>query len=148
MKGSNMNKYLLPLLVGVTAAAIPAFAEDLSPGLWEIKMESRVPSNSGWAPSPFTLTQCLTAGDAQDPTKLIGSIATPGATGCSYTEKSYSGSTFRFAVDCAGAYGLRSKGSVTFGANSFNGDITATASVGGQATEFKNRVSGRRIGGC
>ena len=111
-------------------------------------MESRVPSDPGWVPSAFNLTQCLTAADAREPAKLISSLATPGATGCNYTEKSYSGGVFRFALDCSGSYGLKSRGSVTFGADSFNGTITATGSVGGQATEFQNRIAGKRVGSC
>ena len=143
-----MKKIQFLIFLAATMVATSAFAEDLSPGLWEITMESRVPTDTGWTPSPFNLTQCFTASDAQDPSRLISSISTPGATACNYTEKSYSGSTFRFTLDCSGYYGLKSKGSVTFSANSFNGNITATGSVSGQATEFQNRVSGTRVGGC
>ena len=131
-----------------TLAATPAFAEDLSPGLWEITVGSRVGAAPGWAPAPFNLMQCLTANDARDPSKLIGSISTPGATGCSYTERNYSGSTFQFALDCSGSYGIKSRGSVTFSASNFSGEITATGKVAGQATEFQNRVSGTRLGDC
>lgn len=129
-------------------AMTAAFAEDPSPGLWEITMDSRVPVDTGWAPAPLGVTQCLTASDARDPSSLVGSMSTPGATGCSYTERSYSGSTFRFAVECSGSYGLKSRGSVTFGAVSFDGNITATVTLNGQATEFQNRVSGKRVGDC
>lgn len=137
-------------LLALTAAmaATTVFAEDLSPGLWEITMESRAGAAPEWAPAPFNLRQCLTANDARDPSKLIGSISTPGATGCSYTERNYSGSTFRFALDCAGAFGIKSSGSVTFGATRFSGEITATGNVAGQTTEFQNKVSGTRIGDC
>ena len=111
-------------------------------------MQSRVPTDAGWNPSPFNLTQCLTAGDAKDPSRLISSISTPGATGCNYTEKNYFGSTFQFALDCSGSYGLKSRGSVTFSANSFNGEFTTTADLGGQTVEIQNRISGKRLGGC
>ena len=138
------------LLVFLTATltAGPACAEDLAPGLWEITIESRAPADSGWTPSPFSLTQCLTAGDAEDPSRLISSISTPGAKDCNYTDKSYSGGTFRFTLDCSGSFGLKSEGSVTFGANSFNGSIRARGNVGGQTVEFHNRVSARRLGAC
>jgi hypothetical protein len=134
--------------VAAAIAAATACADDLSPGLWEITMESRVGAAPGWAPAPFNLQQCLTANDARDPSKLIGSISTPGATGCNYTERNYSGSTFRFALDCSGAFGLKSSGSVTFGATGFSGEITATGNVAGQTAEFQNKVSGTRIGDC
>lgn len=45
---------------------LPAYAEDISPGLWEITMETRVPANTKSAPTPFNLSQCITASDAKD----------------------------------------------------------------------------------
>jgi hypothetical protein len=143
-----MNRSLQIVLLAGTLATATAFAEDLSPGLWQITMESRVANDSGWEPSPFNMTQCLTANDAKDPSRLIGSISTPGATGCNYTEKSYSGSTFRFALDCSGTFGLKTNGSVTFGPNSFDGNVTANSNMGGQTIVMQNRLSGKRLGGC
>lgn len=136
------------LAIFLQLAAFPVLAEDLSPGLWEITLESRVAAEGGWTPAPFNLSECLKAGDAKDPSRLISTIAVPGATGCSYTERSYAGSTFRFALECPGSYGLKTTGSVSFAADRFSGSITALANVGGQVTEMQNRVSGRRVGGC
>jgi len=142
----KMTEILLLLIAGTTTSL--ALADDLTPGLWEITMESRVPSETGWKPTPFNLTQCLTAADAKDPSKLVSSISTSGASGCNFTEKVYSGGSFRFALDCAGSFGLKTRGVMTFGASSFTGTIIATGNVGGQVTEFQNRVSGKRVGGC
>ena len=132
----------------VAMAATTTVAEDLSPGLWEISMESRAGAAPEWTPAPFSLRQCLSANDARDPSKLIGSVSTPGATGCNYAERNYSGSIFRFALDCSGTFGIKSRGSVTFGATQFSGEITATGNVAGQTTEFQNKVSGTRVGDC
>ncbi|MBI5920315.1 MAG: DUF3617 family protein [Betaproteobacteria bacterium] len=144
-----MKKFCLLVLAQWWAFA--AVAEDLSPGLWEITLESRVAANAldpGWTPAPFTLSHCLKGSDAKDPSRLISAIAVPGATDCSYTERSYAGSTFRFALECPGSLGLKTRGSVTFSADSFSGGMTALANVAGQATEMQNRVAGKRIGGC
>lgn len=142
------SRALLPLAVaaGLTAAGA-SLADDIAPGLWEITMAPRLP---GGAASPLSLTQCLTAGDAKDPGGVVGSLAVPGAaTGCSYTDKSYSGNTFRFAMDCSAAYGITARGSVTFAADRFSGNITATGSLpSGQTLEIENEVSARRVGGC
>jgi len=143
-----MKKTGIFLLLVVGATPSLATAGDLTPGLWEITMESRAPTETGWQPTPFNLTQCLTASDAKDPSRLVGSISTSGASGCNFTEKTYSGGSFRFALDCAGSFGLKTRGTMTFGANSFVGTIIATGNVSGQATEFQNRVSGKRVGGC
>jgi len=123
-------------------------AADMSPGLWEITVETRVPAQAGFAPEPYTLKQCLTAADAKDPSALLGGLANPGASGCTYTNKSYSGNTFRFSMQCAGSFALQSQGEVTFTADSMNGSITAVADVGGAKTELSNKVSARRLGGC
>lgn len=149
-KAADMTGHRLILLFSATLALTlgTAFAEDLSPGLWEITMESRVANDAAWTPSPFGLTQCLSAADAKDPSKVIGSISTAGATGCTYTEKTYTGSTLRFALECTGTFALKPRGSVTFSANSFNGNITATSNMGGQTVEMQNRLAGKRLGNC
>jgi hypothetical protein len=132
------------------AAAFPmlGLAADMSPGLWEITLESRVAAQPGFAPDPFRLTQCLSAADARDPSALLGGIANPGASGCTYSDKAYSGNTFRFSMQCAGSFAIQSQGEVSFTADSMNGTITAVANVGGEKTELSNKVSARRLGGC
>ncbi len=135
---------LFPLIIAASAAS----AADLNPGLWEITMVTRAPQQAGWTPEPFSLSQCVTAQDARDPSRLIGAYANPGATGCSYTEKSYTGSTFRFAMQCGGTFSIDSRGSVTFSPDSFNGTIAVKANLAGQPTEVQNQISGKRLGGC
>ncbi len=126
----------------------PLYAQYPLPGQWEITMESRVPQAGGWKPEPFTMSQCISTADAADPSRLIEGIAVPGATGCSYTERDYSGSTFRFALTCSGSYDLKASGEVNFGASSFEGNIDATGNIAGQSTTFTNRVSAKRTGEC
>ncbi len=138
--------------VGVVAAVLiatiatpAAFAQDVSPGLWEITMETRIPGSDVQAVPPSQMTQCLKASDAA---ALVGAISNPGARDCSYTEKNYSGNTFRFAMVCSGAFALKTRGEFSFMSTSLSGTITAIANVGGQATELTNKVTARRIGGC
>jgi hypothetical protein len=130
------------------AFSLPGLAADMSPGLWEITLETRVAAQPGFSPEPFRLQQCLTAADAKDPSALLGGLANPGASGCSYSDKSYSGNTFRFSMQCGGSFGIKSHGEVTFSANAMNGTIYAIADVGGGKTELSNKISARRLGGC
>ena len=60
--------------VALLAAAFsaPGFAADMSPGLWEITVESRVADQPGLGREPFRLTQCLSAADTRDPNALLG----------------------------------------------------------------------------
>ena len=111
-------------------------------------METRVASDPGFAPAPFRMTQCLSAADARDPARLLGQIANPGASGCSYTERNYAGDSLSFKLQCAGSYGIASRGQVSFSATSMDGSITADANVGGASVQLQNKLSARRIGGC
>lgn len=125
-----------------------AQAQDVSPGLWQITIETRVNATPGFVPAPYTLNQCFTAEDVRDPSRVLGGVANPGASDCTYTDKAYRGNTFRFSMQCAGTLGIGTWGEVSFTATTLDGTITAIADVGGQKTEFSNRISGKRIGGC
>ena len=139
-----MAKTLLVLMFMSTVA----LADDISPGSWQIMMETRVPAEPGFAPPAFQLTQCLTAEDARDPSRVLGGVSNPGASGCSYTDKSYSGNTFTFAMTCGGGYGIKASGRIAFTANSMDGTIESTANVAGKPVETHNKISARRLGSC
>ena len=131
-----------------TTALAAAQAADVSPGSWEITMETRVPAEPGFAPPPFQITQCLTDADARDPSRVLGGVSNPGASGCSYSDKSYSGNTFSFSMQCAGSYAIKATGRVSFTSDTMDGTIASTATVGGKAVETQNKISARRLGGC
>ena len=130
------------------ALASVARADDIEPGLWELSLEARVESEPGFQPGPVTSNQCLTKADASDPGKLLGPIATSGASGCSYLEKSYVGQTFRFTMQCSGTLELRTSGEVVFSATMLRGLLTTSSSIDGKKVEFKSTLTGRRIGDC
>jgi hypothetical protein len=125
-----------------------SFGADVSPGMWEITLETRVPDEPGFAPPPYTIKQCITEADARDPSRVIAPHANPGATGCDYTNKSYSGNTFTFTMQCAGTFGIQSSGTVTFTSDTMQGNITGTANVTGKTVQTQNKLSARRVGGC
>lgn len=141
------SRLLLSALLGA-AFSNTACAADMAPGLWEITVESRFAAQPGYAPEPVRVKQCLSAADAKDPSALLGGMANPGASGCTYSDKSYSGNTFRFSMLCSGSFALQSRGEVSFSADAMNGTIDAIATIGGTKTEFSNKVSARRLGGC
>ncbi len=135
-------------IVLLSALARSSFAADIQPGLWELTMETRVAASPDFAPAPTSINQCLTAQDAQDPSRVLGGVANPGASDCTYTEKNFSGSTFRFKMQCAGSLGIQTRGEITYSATSMQGDIVSTASVLGQATELKSKITARRLKDC
>ena len=136
------------IAVGVVALCPPAQAADMSPGLWEITLETPTARQPGFAPEPFRLTQCLSTADAKDPSALLGALANPGASGCTYTDKTYAGNSFRFSMQCAGSFAIRSQGEVSFTADTMNGSITAVANLGAERVKLDSKISARRLGGC
>jgi hypothetical protein len=132
-------------VVGLVSTAALA---DVSPGSWEITLETRVPAEPAFAPPPFSLTQCLTDADARDPSRVLGTASNPGATACNYTEQSYSGNTFTFSMQCSGGYAIKASGSVSFSADSMQGTIDSTANIGGKEVQQVNKISARRLGNC
>lgn len=139
------NPFAATLALFLTAGAQ---AQDISPGLWQLTLETRVSATPGFAPAPYTLNQCFTAADARDPSRLLGGVANPGASDCTYTDKAYRGNTFRFTMQCAGTLGITTRGELSFTATTLDGTITAIADIGGQKTEISNRITGKRMGGC
>jgi Protein of unknown function (DUF3617) len=140
----------IAILAALHAAAFctPGLAADMSPGLWEITLETRIAGQPGFAPEPFRLQQCLSATDASDPSALLGGMANPGVSGCTYSHKAYAGNSFRFSMQCAGSLGIQSQGEVSFTADTMNGSINSVANAGGEKAELSNKVSARRLGGC
>ena len=135
--------------VAALLVALPAVAQDVSPGLWEITMETRVPGDSGFTPSPYKMTQCLTAQDAKDPGMLFTRMGNPGASDCRFQDRNYhGGNNFTFAMTCKGSYQLRSSGQVNFTKDTMDGTVTATASVGDRDMQTENKLTARRVGGC
>jgi len=138
------------VIAGVLLAIMStaAFAADIQPGLWELVVESRIAAAPGFSPEPATMQQCLTELDAQDPSRILGSVSNPGATNCTYTEKSFTGNVFRFRMECTGSHGIRASGEIAYSASSMDGRIITVANMAGQTAELQSRITARRLGGC
>ncbi len=132
----------------ILALAVPAVCPaqtTIAPGLWQIALQS---SSAAVAMPPVQINQCLTAADASDPSQLLGSIASPGASACIYSNSSYAGNTFSFAMTCEGTFAIKAAGSVSFTATSLSGTIDTSATINGQRVDMKNAISAQRAGDC
>ncbi|HKU46013.1 MAG TPA: DUF3617 family protein [Burkholderiales bacterium] len=138
------------LFAATLALAAPlAFSQDVAPGLWEITMETRVPADPGFQPTPARITQCITPQTAKDPGMLFSQMGNPGASNCRYQDRNYhAGNTFTFAMTCSGTFALRSSGQVAFTKDTMEGTVSAIANVGDKDVETTNKLSARRLGGC
>lgn len=148
---ATCRRVLLACAVSLASLAAHAAAE-ISPGLWELSLETRTDSAPGFQPPAFVIQQCIRAQDAANPGDILAKMSTQGASGCNYTNRSWSGNTFRFAMSCSGSYAINASGDVTVSdANNISGQFQATANVGGNQqgpTLFRNILKGRRVAGC
>jgi hypothetical protein len=136
-------RYLLVLLATIPGLCLAQTS--ISPGLWQISVQL---NTEAIAMLPVTANQCLTAADAKDPSKLLGSVANPGASGCTYTDKRYSGNTFSFAMTCGGTLAIKATGQVSFTPTTMSGTINTNANINGQSVDMKNEVKAERVGDC
>ena len=143
-----MPSRIVILAAGAFALTSVARADDIAPGLWELSLEARVEAEPGFQPEPTKVNQCVTKDDATDPSRILGPIASAGATDCRYSEKSYVGDTFRFTMQCSGLLELRTTGEVTLSATLLRGLITTSSKLDGRKVEFKSTLVGRRLGDC
>lgn len=138
------------LVVGLCALVMAPVAggADLAPGLWELALEAQVAADPGLQPGTITVNQCVTKDDVRDPSKLLGGLATAGASNCSYLEKGYVGQTFRFVMQCSGTLELKATGEATFSPQALHGAFTTSSVLGGKRVELKSTLTGRRVGNC
>jgi hypothetical protein len=145
-KGAAMSRVWYILAIILIAPGI-CWSQDLSPGLWQISVHAKSAAIQTDI-TPLQVSQCLTAEDAKDPSKLMGTITSPDASGCIYSNKSYSGNTFHFTMECTGTFVIKATGNVSFTSSTLSGTISTSATVSGQQLEMSNSVSAHRIGDC
>lgn len=133
--------------LGCIVTAPAGHAADISPGLWEFAITLVSGAPGGAAPPPFKSTQCYSAEDARDPSRLLGKATNPGAD-CKYVDRNYSGNTFTFRMQCTGALAMESSGRIDFSAEKMEGVIDSKATMMGQGIEMQNKLTARRVGAC
>ena len=139
----------MPRLLLVAAAlwsALPAQAQDIQPGQWELSVQTDA---AGTAHSQ-TIRQCLSEADARDPGRLLMSTG-GGAMGCALANQRRSSGHIDFSVSCSAGPGIGGRGSVDYTPTTLQGSLSlefrgegAAALPGG----LSSRLSGRRVGSC
>ena len=125
-------------LLVVLAAAAPAAAQTMQPGLWELTARMEMP---GMTMPPMTIQQCLR--DAS-PESVV-----PAMPNCTITGRSASGNTVRWSVICQeGGMRMTGNGEMTLRGTTSDGVLQMTMDEGGQRQSMTHRYSGRRIGAC
>jgi hypothetical protein len=142
-----MPPAVLAILLAVCALPVFAASQVISPGLWQISVQSQSVLIPLTMP-PVQVQRCVKAEDAKDPSAMLGGVSSRGASNCTYSDKGYSGNTFHFAMQCEGALSIHAQGEVAFTATTINGTVDSSSLINGQPIQLRNAVSAQRIGEC
>lgn len=134
-------------VIGLIVTSTLAQADGINPGLWKISLESAVTESPDWKPEPFETTQCLSEADARNPAPLILGMSSPGATGCDFPTRDYSGNSFTFDVSCSGTLGIQGHGRMNYTATSLEGYIDLNVGTT-ERLAMQNRIRGTYLGNC
>lgn len=138
----NPMRPLLSILILIVCPA--AMAQDISPGQWELNVQTQ----AGGSEHSQVLKQCLTEADARDPGKLLVGSGSA-AMGCALSDQRRSSGHIDFSVSCGAPAAIGGRGSVDFTPTTIDGAISlefrgSNAMPGG----FSSRLTGRRVGSC
>ena len=125
------------------AIAAGAARADVMPGEWQISTTIAVGGQAA-ALGPFSQSQCVTAGEAGNPSSLVGAAAA----GCSFSDQRDDGSTMTFRLSCNGLMPATGEGSVHYGPRHFDGELMLHAKVGSEAVDTHAVIRAQRTGDC
>lgn len=127
------------LLLSTTAAA----AEDMqiSPGLWEIQITSKMPMLP--QPTSKSMQHCFT--DSQlSPGKIMEN-----SSNCEFSDVQSSRSAMSWKMSCTGHGGsMEGNGQFKSSGDSMQGTLMMTMQMQGQQITMEHQWSGKRIGDC
>lgn len=129
------------------AASLQVQAEDITPGLWKISLESSVQASPDWNPEPFELSQCLTENEARHPEQLLLGMGSQGVTGCTFSNQQASGGHLSFDVNCAGTLGIRGHGDVRYTPTTLDGVLDVNLGEA-EKISMRNQLHASYLGGC
>ncbi len=141
MKYSTVN-----IIIGVWALSAAVHGQsdgvNITPGLWEIKSTSQVPSMSQAIGD--TVTRCIQE-ESIDPTKLLSDSQV-----CTVSAKKVTGNSMSWNMDCAmqGMLKANGRGEFTSMGDTAKGLTEMTANMNEQVLNIKATWIGRRVGEC
>ena len=141
-----MKYSTVQIIIGLWALATTVYAGNdgvkITPGLWEIKSTSHIPSMSQAIGD--TVTRCIRE-DTIDPAKLLSASKV-----CSITDKTVTGLSMSWNMNCSmpGRVKAKGRGEFTSSGHSATGLTEMTASANEQAIKIKATWIGRRVGDC
>jgi len=127
---------LLALVFAGFAVTAASAAPSVHEGLWEYAIKMDLPMG----PGPMKQTQCVTQKDL---------VPRPPQANCKTTASKVSGDTATWTAQCKqGDMTMESSGTVTYRADSMQGNIKTSMNMGGRTHTTTSTISGRRLGPC
>jgi Protein of unknown function (DUF3617) len=139
-------RFALILAAVAFVSPIPAQAQDIQPGRWELNVQSGAAGET----NSQTIQQCLGEADARDPGRVLASTG-GGAMGCGLADQRRSSGHIDFSVSCSAGPGIGGRGSVDYTATTLQGSVTLEFRGDGAAAlpgGITSRIAGRRVGNC
>ena len=140
---SRFSQLAMPLLLTVT---LPAAAVELTPGNWEVTMESAHPMMQ--APRRTVQNECMTEPEVDWPAKMTAEMDAD--SGCEMVEASNSAREATWKIRCQGGGGppMTGEGYMRSRGKSAEGKMTMRMSFQGQEMVMTNTWTGRHTGPC
>lgn len=139
-----MRQFKLLFIVLLTLLAFNTQAADPRPGLWNLSV-TMTADGAAQPFGPYHRSQCFTQEDMQNPEKLLADI---GAPDCSYGNQKNQDNRYSFTLQCGGDLPMNGSGSVTYGTDTFQGEVDIVASLEGLEIATRSQISGVRAGDC
>ena len=130
-------------LFAVLAIALPAGAQTMDPGEWELS--STLTSSALPKPESATVTHCLSKEDAENPARFVSG---PRTQNCTITPGARTPDSFEWTIVCPDQR-MSAKGKLRFTRRSMDADIRMVVEPQpGQKVDMQTKVSGRLLGPC
>jgi hypothetical protein len=130
-------------LFALCAIALPAGAQSMEPGLWELS--SVLTSTALPKPQSGTVTHCLTKENAADPARFVSG---PQSQKCTITPGARTPSSFEWAIACP-EQRMAGTGKLRYSRTSIDADMRFVVEPEpGKKMDMQTKVSGRLLGPC
>ena len=145
------NMFLAAACVALSAAALAnpfgEFKGKMKPGLYETKMEMKIPGMpAGMGNQQMTFQNCVSQQDIDKGQLGRKDGAMPG--NCEVKNFKMSGNTASYTMACTGDQALTADNVVTFRDGGYTMDMKMSMKQGGQVMNMNQRMEGRYVGAC
>lgn len=118
-------------------------------GRWEVTMQMEMPGMPSAMP-PFTVEQCVTKEQANDPQRSVPQQPQRGGaqSDCKVEDYKMTGSKVSWTMRCTTPQPMTGAGEMTYSDNAYTGMMTMNMERGGQPMKMTMKMTGKRLGDC